>query len=246
MPAISKTANYHTRNQDNVGAATGNGRTAFYLLDGHGDTAERLTHSVLPSILARELTEPSLNPSSVMRLVDDMLTTWVYGGTTFTGVVVDEDKITTINLGDSRTVVVSASGKVMHVTEEHQPTSKREAERIAQAGGRVEMGRINGMIAVSRALGDYVYKATTPPLMSNAADVAELTLEQPVYVVIMSDGMWVSASFEDVLREIVFQVMRIPPSPTPEDLHATGAHLVDMFADGLDDCTAAVAYVFPK
>ena len=34
----------------------------------------------------------------------------------------------------------------------------KERERIYKAGGTVTMGRVNGDLAVSRALGDFVYK----------------------------------------------------------------------------------------
>lgn len=244
LPAVSVRANYHPFNQDNVWAATEGGRTALILLDGHGSLSEQLTHELLPEKLSVLLLAPE-NIVQTLRNIDASLASWVWAGSTLTGVVVDGCTLHVVNLGDSRTVVVDASGHVIFATEEHQPTNQRESARITEAGGFVQNGRIGGSIAVSRALGDHIYKETTPPLMSSDAEVTEIKITSPVFAVVMSDGMWVSANFEDVLREISHVAKGMPINPTPEKLSETAAHLVDLFADGLDDCTAAIAYIIP-
>ena len=43
-------------------------------------------------------------------------------------------------------------------TTDHKPTNDAERERIVKAGGLVMTQRINGSLAVSRALGDFDYK----------------------------------------------------------------------------------------
>ena len=42
--------------------------------------------------------------------------------------------------------------------QDHKPCNPREKERIQNAGGSVMIQRVNGSLAVSRALGDYDYK----------------------------------------------------------------------------------------
>jgi protein phosphatase 1B len=61
------------------------------------------------------------------------------------------------NCGDSRGVL-SRSGKAFFSTQDHKPINPQEKERIQKAGGSVMIQRVNGSLAVSRALGDYEYK----------------------------------------------------------------------------------------
>ena len=43
-------------------------------------------------------------------------------------------------------------------TADHKPVNPEERQRIENAGGMVLIQRINGALAVSRALGDFDYK----------------------------------------------------------------------------------------
>ena len=63
------------------------------------------------------------------------------------------------NAGDSRTFLVS-NNDVKFSTVDHKPTDEAEKKRIESAGGRVMIQRINGSLAVSRALGDFEYKSS--------------------------------------------------------------------------------------
>ena len=42
--------------------------------------------------------------------------------------------------------------------QDHKPSNELEKERIQNAGGSVMIQRVNGSLAVSRALGDFEYK----------------------------------------------------------------------------------------
>lgn len=44
-------------------------------------------------------------------------------------------------------------------TEDHKPYNEQERRRIENAGGSVMIQRVNGNLAVSRALGDFEYKS---------------------------------------------------------------------------------------
>jgi len=41
------------------------------------------------------------------------------------------------------------------MTEDHKPSLKKEKQRIISANGFVNSDRVDGMLAMSRALGDY-------------------------------------------------------------------------------------------
>jgi protein phosphatase PTC1 len=57
------------------------------------------------------------------------------------------------NAGDAR-AVLCRSGKAIRLTYDHKGSDKQEAKRIMDAGGFVMSGRVNGVLAVTRSLGD--------------------------------------------------------------------------------------------
>lgn len=88
-------------------------------------------------------------------------------GTTVVAAVVtrtgeNEFRVQMAHSGDSRALVRTAAG--LHFTEDHKPNRIDEQARITAAGGSVEHGqfggpmRVDGSLAVSRALGDFHFK----------------------------------------------------------------------------------------
>lgn len=49
-------------------------------------------------------------------------------------------------------------GEVLELSRDHKPYNEEEKKRIIAAGGSVVMKRVNGDLAVSRALGDFSMK----------------------------------------------------------------------------------------
>ena len=72
------------------------------------------------------------------------------------------------NAGDSRTVM-SRGGRAKDMSEDHKPDNSGELSRIQRSGGFVEEGRVNGMLALSRALGDFEYKSNPQVLAKDQA-----------------------------------------------------------------------------
>jgi len=99
------------------------------------------------------------------------------------------------NCGDSR-LVVARSGSAVFGSEDHKPTMDSEKTRIYNAGGTVSMGRVNGDLAVSRALGDFVYKqcADMPAASQQVSAFPEVTIlertDEDQFVVLACDGIW--------------------------------------------------------
>lgn len=85
-------------------------------------------------------------------------------GCTSCVVLVTSDTIYCSNSGDSRAVLATKQGKCIELSYDHKPDNDGELARVRAAGGFVEEGRVQGVIAVSRAIGDWEYK--NPALLS--------------------------------------------------------------------------------
>ena len=66
------------------------------------------------------------------------------------------------NAGDTRCVLFTG-GAPVPLSTDHKPTLDAERKRIQKAGGIVSGGRVNGCLAVSRAMGDFVSSNHTIP-----------------------------------------------------------------------------------
>ncbi|RKO95965.1 protein phosphatase 2C, partial [Caulochytrium protostelioides] len=100
------------------------------------------------------------------------------------------------NAGDSRGVL-SRAGTAVPLSYDHKPTNPKETERIHNAGGFVEYGRVNGNLALSRAMGDFEFKnnARLPPeeqTVTAAPDVTrtQLTFPDDEFIILACDGIW--------------------------------------------------------
>ena len=80
-----------------------------------------------------------------------------FAGCTAVVTLVSKTEIVCANAGDSR-AVVSKKGKAKEMSIDHKPDTPSEKRRIENAGGYVEEGRVNGVLSLSRSLGDFEYK----------------------------------------------------------------------------------------
>lgn len=102
------------------------------------------------------------------------------------------------HVGDTRAVLarVLAHGTQAHrLTSEsdHKATDPSEMERITKAGGCVVRDRVNGVLAISRALGDFELKEPALPqnVVSNVPDVVSVDItDQDLLVIVACDGLW--------------------------------------------------------
>jgi protein phosphatase 2C family protein 2/3 len=117
------------------------------------------------------------------------------GCTAVAALVTHNGKIFVANAGDSRSVL-SVQGEAKPLSFDHKPGNPVEKSRIHGAGGYIEYGRVNGNLALSRALGDFDFKknySLTPEQQIITADpdvtVHEITGEDE-FLVIACDGIW--------------------------------------------------------
>eukprot|EP00939_MAST-03C_sp_MAST-3C-sp1_P003220 g3220.t1 len=109
------------------------------------------------------------------------------------------------NLGDSR-AILCRDGDPLPMSSDHKPYDEVEKTRIEAAGGRVYWGRVNGKLAVSRAVGDFVHKGAADVRPENQmvtidADVKIFPREaDDRFIVLACDGVWDVLSNEDVVK----------------------------------------------
>lgn len=126
-----------------------------------------------------------------------------HSGSTSIGSMVTPDHIVLSNCGDSRAIIVR-DGKAILATEDHKPYNPTEQARIRDAGGHVSMQRVNGDLAVSRALGDFVYKqcASKPDVEQQVSPEPEFYVHersaQDSFLVLACDGIWDVKSNQNV------------------------------------------------
>lgn len=78
-------------------------------------------------------------------------------GATSCVVLITETDIICVNAGDSRGVLYTGN-KIIPLSEDHKPDNDLELTRIQNANHFVEDSRVDGNLALSRALGDFQYK----------------------------------------------------------------------------------------
>ncbi|KAK9468831.1 phosphatase 2C-like domain-containing protein [Lipomyces arxii] len=99
---------------------------------------------------------------------------------------VRERMLYTANAGDAR-IVLCRKGKAYRLSYDHKGTDSMEAQRIANSGGLVLNGRVNGILAVTRALGDtYIKKLVT----SHPYTTETYVTEDDEFIILACDGLW--------------------------------------------------------
>ena len=130
------------------------------------------------------------------------------GGTTAVCAFVSPTQVYIANCGDSR-AVLCRQGSPVFATQDHKPVLPEEKERIHNAGGSVMIKRVNGTLAVSRALGDYEFKnvkgkGQCDQLVSPEPEIfCQSRQDTDEFLVLACDGIWDVMTNEDVCSFIV-------------------------------------------
>lgn len=123
------------------------------------------------------------------------------------------------NAGDSRSIMGKGGGMIP-MSFDHKPYNEGETRRIEAAGGCVSMKRVNGDLAVSRALGDFNYKQSDdlPPEAQQVSAEADITVERrdgsEEFLVIACDGIWDVMSNEDACEYVRQNLQRFETADT--------------------------------
>jgi len=179
----------------------------FGVFDGHGGprvsrfAGQRLARIFDEEILPRmEADIPAALQRSFIRLdeiIQQEMSIEETGtcGSTVNVVVVTPDAIFCANAGDSRAIMLR-DGQMVPLSKDHKPEDPRERARIQGAGSIISAdNRIEGMLAVSRAVGDFDFKqaAVIPERQAVTCDpdVKRFDLTAGVELIVLAcDGIW--------------------------------------------------------
>jgi serine/threonine protein phosphatase PrpC len=126
-------------------------------------------------------------------------------GCTAVSVFVSEREIICANAGDSRCVLCRA-GRAVALSVDHKPTLPMERRRIERAKGFVMNRRVNGVLALSRAIGDFAFKRRPfvpweEQAVTSLPDVVATAIDRSTdeFIVLACDGIWDVMSSEAVV-----------------------------------------------
>ena len=108
-------------------------------------------------------------------------------------------------------------GRVQNLSYDHKPNNELETKRILAAGGWVEFNRVNGNLALSRALGDFVFKKNDSKRAEEQivtaypdVDIKTLTSDHE-FMILACDGIWDVLSNEEVLEFVRTRIAQLIP-----------------------------------
>lgn len=93
----------------------------------------------------------------------------------------------TANVGDAR-IVLCRNGKALRLSYDHKGSDENEGKRVASAGGLILNNRVNGVLAVTRALGDAYMKDLVTGHPYTTETVIQPDLDE--FIILACDGLW--------------------------------------------------------
>lgn len=189
-----------------------NGLSFFGVFDGHGGSeVAEYSGSNMVRLISESLSSGERNYgillSSVFLQTDQNILKDlrdVFSGCTATVALVSDTEIYCANAGDSRTVV-SVGGVAKPLSFDHKPSNEGEKSRILAAGGFVDYGRVNGNLALSRAIGDFEFKRQSdlPPEQQIVTAMPDIIVHElgakDEFLVLACDGIWDCLSSQEIV-----------------------------------------------
>lgn len=229
----------------------------FAIFDGHAGArvSAHCAEHLLETIMQTEEFEEDvmkgihngfLELDSRMRALPEMTSGEDKSGSTAVCAFVSPRLIYVANCGDSR-AVLCREGNPVFTTQDHKPGLPMERERIIKAGGSVMIQRVNGSLAVSRALGDYEYKnvegrGPCEQLVSPEPEifVRDRDDSSDEFLVLACDGVWDVISNEDLCQYVHSRLL------LTDDLREITSQVIDTCLHmGSRDNMSIVLVVFP-
>ncbi|KAK7379300.1 hypothetical protein VNO80_04757 [Phaseolus coccineus] len=160
-------------------------------------------------------------------------------GSTAVIAVLTPDKIVVSNCGDSR-AVLCRNGVAIPLSSDHKPDRPDELLRVESKGGRViywDGPRVLGVLAMSRAIGDYYLK---PFVISEPEVTVTERSDGDECLILASDGLWDVVSNETACG-VVKMCLKSQKPPTPPG--SPGGYVT---ADGSDRACSDASILLTK
>ncbi|KAI4987291.1 hypothetical protein ZWY2020_020091 [Hordeum vulgare] len=129
--------------------------------------------------------------SADLALADDSVISRSSGTTALTALIFGR-QLLVANAGDCR-AVLCRKGMAMEMSCDHRPTYEAERQRVTECGGYIEDGYLNGVLSVTRALGDWDMKmpqGSASPLIAEPEFQQTILTEDDEFLIIGCDGIW--------------------------------------------------------
>nr|XP_043639580.1 probable protein phosphatase 2C 2 [Erigeron canadensis] len=155
-----------------------------------------------------------------------------YCGTTALTVLILGRRLILANAGDCRAVLCK-KGVAVQMSQDHRPSCLQEKKRVEELGGFFEDGYLNGELAVTRALGDWHMKKSSPnssPLIAEPEVKQMMLSEDDEFMIIGCDGIWDVMSNQEAVALVQRQLRQHnDPQRSAKELidHALRLHTSD-------------------
>ncbi|CAG9322807.1 ARX1_1 [Blepharisma stoltei] len=133
-------------------------------------------------------------------------------GCTAVTALIKNNRIIVANAGDSR-CILAKNGEAIAMSHDHKPDNEIEFNRITNAKGWVQGGRVMGNLNLSRCIGDLEYKKNDglPPcgqMLTSFPDIAvyEITPDCD-FLVLACDGIWDMLTNQNCVN-LIYEGMR--------------------------------------
>lgn len=148
------------------------------------------------------------------------------GSTGVVALIINGETLYVANCGDSRCVLSSKNNGIKTMSFDHKPQHIGELLRINDNGGTVSLGRVGGVLALSRAFSDFQFKKgvsysnrkpTNPHLHNTPYQESQVTVEPDVlmhtidykkdeFLVLACDGIWDVYSNKKLMQFIKYHL----------------------------------------
>ncbi|KAL0436023.1 UNVERIFIED_CONTAM: putative protein phosphatase 2C 47 [Sesamum radiatum] len=126
-----------------------------------------------------------------MALAEDSSVSTSSGTTALTALVIGR-LLMVANAGDCR-AVLCRKGEAIDMSQDHRPNYASERRRVEELGGFIDDGYLNGVLSVTRALGDWDMKlpqGSSSPLIAEPEFRQIILTEDDEFLIIGCDGIW--------------------------------------------------------
>ena len=173
----------------------------FAVFDGHGGSnvshyAGEHIHDCFKKHFSKKPDVVESIKEAFAEVNEHLVKTWPEEGCTAGVIVVSNEKVYSINLGDVRAVMAYPDKKAERLSYDHKASDPEEKKLIESRGMKVFRNRILGILAVSRALGDGEFEG----IIGTDPYITEHPRVNGAKVILACDGVWDVLSDDDAAK----------------------------------------------